>query len=58
MLWPILLVVIAAATGVFVGLLVVRHESRRLWRLMVVPNVIVLMFYGFLLLFFGLGGSR
>ena len=57
-LWPILSVVLAAATGVLVGLAVVRRESRRLWWLVVVSNGIVLMFYGFLLLFFGLGGSR
>jgi hypothetical protein len=57
-LWPLLMIVLVALLGTFLGLSVGRRDFRRLRWLAVVPNTLVLFFYSFLLLFFGLGGSR
>jgi len=57
-LWPLLVIVLAAALGIFLGLSIGRQDFRRLRWLVMMPNGVVLCFYSFLLLFFGLGGSR
>ncbi len=57
-LWPIGFVVVAAAAGLVTGLRLATRVSRGLGALVAVPNLIVLLFYGFFLLFFGFGGSR
>ena len=57
-LWPLLMIVLVALLGTFLGLSVGRRDYRRLRWLAAVPNTMVLFFYSFLLLFFGLGGSR
>lgn len=57
-LWPLFVIVLAAVLGTFLGLSAGRRDFRRLRWLALVPNALVLFFYGFLLLFFGLGGSR
>jgi hypothetical protein len=57
-LWPLFAIVLAAVLGILLGLSIGRREFRRLGWLAVVPNTLLLFFYGFLLLFFGLGGSR
>jgi hypothetical protein len=57
-LWPIGFVVIAAAVGLMTGLRVAGRVSRLLGGLVAAPNLLVFLFYGFLLLFFGSGGSR
>jgi hypothetical protein len=50
--------VLAAAAGVLTGLLVTARVSGLLAVVVVVPNLLILLLYGFLLAFFGLGGSR
>jgi hypothetical protein len=57
-LWPLLLIVLASLFGIVLGLRIARQGFRRLRWLVVAPNGLVLCFYGFLLLFFWLGGSR
>lgn len=57
-LWSIGIVVLAAALGMAVSLWVGRRDSWWLGAIAAFPNAAVLAFYGFLLLFFGLGGSR
>ncbi len=57
-LWPIAFVVVAAGAGLATGVTVAARISRRLGALVAAPNLLVLALYGFLLLFFGLGGSR
>ena len=57
-LWPIGFVAIAALAGAGAGAIIVARVSRGLGGAVVVANGLVLAFYGFLLLFFGLGGSR
>lgn len=57
-LWPLVGIVLAAAFGIVLGLRVGRRDFRRVRWLAMMPNGLVLCFYGFLLLFFGLGGSR
>ncbi len=57
-LWPIGFIVMAALAGLATGLRVATRVSKVLGALVVIPNFVVLGFYGFLLLFFGLGGSR
>jgi hypothetical protein len=57
-LWPLLVIVLASVFGIILGLWIGRQDLRRLRWLAVTPNGLVLCFYGFLLLFFGLGGSR
>jgi len=57
-LWPVLVIVLASVLGIVLGLRIGRQGLRRLRWLAVMPNALILCFYGFLLLFFGLGGSR
>lgn len=57
-LWPIGVIVLAAVAGLVTGLGVAARVSRLLGTMVAVPNLLVLALYGFLLLFFGLGGSR
>lgn len=57
-MWPIGFVAGAAAVGLASGLRIWRRDSRALGAVVAVPNGLVLALYGFLLLFFGLGGSR
>ncbi len=57
-LWPVGFVVLASMAGLVTGWRIVRRFSRWLGTLVMVPNALMLLFYGFLLLFFGLGGSR
>lgn len=57
-LWPLLVIVVAAGSGILVGLRIGRHDLPGLRWLAMIPNGLVLLFYGFFLLFFGLGGSR
>lgn len=57
-LWPVGIVVVASLAGLLTGLRLVTRVSRWLGGLVVIPNALILLFYGFLLLFFGLGGSR
>jgi VIT1/CCC1 family predicted Fe2+/Mn2+ transporter len=57
-LWPILVIVLVAVLGLVLGLRAGRRGPRWLRWLVVTPNGLVLLFYGFLLMFFGLGGSR
>lgn len=57
-LWPVGFVTAAAAVGLALGHRIWRRDSRALGAVVAVPNGLVLALYGFLLLFFGLGGSR
>lgn len=57
-LWPIAFVVAAAAAGLLTAVIIAANVSSLLGGLVMIPNVPVVLFYGFLLLFFGLGGSR
>ncbi|MEX2529432.1 MAG: hypothetical protein WD960_01555 [Gemmatimonadota bacterium] len=57
-LWPLLVIVLAAAFGMILGLRIGRRGFQWLRWLAMIPNGVVLCLYGFLLLFFGLGGSR
>lgn len=57
-LWPVLAIVLAAGLGMTAGLAFGPRGSRRIRWIALIPNGAVLLFYGFLLLFFGLGGSR
>jgi hypothetical protein len=57
-LWPIGFVAIAALAGMGTGIVIMSRLSRWVGGGVVVANGLVLAFYGFLLLFFGLGGSR
>ncbi len=57
-LWPIGFIVIAALAGLGTGLSIAHRVSRGLGALVAIPNLVVLGLYSFLLLFFGLGGSR
>ena len=57
-LWSLLPVILVAAVAVAVGAKAAIRGSRWLGTLVVTANLIVVLFYGFLLLFFGLGGSR
>lgn len=57
-LWPVLVIVLAALMGLGLGLNFGRRSFPRLRWLVMIPNGAVLLFYGFFLLFFGLGGSR
>lgn len=57
-LWPLLVIVLAAALGIFLGLRIGRQDFRGLRWFVMIPNGLVLCFYSFFLLFFGLGGSR
>ena len=57
-LWSIGFVVIVAVAGLVTGLRVATRVSPGLGALVGVPNALVVLFFGFLLLFFGLGGSR
>jgi len=57
-LWPIGFVVFVAAGGMVMGLRVAAVATRSLGLIVALPNLLVLTTYGFLLVFFGLGGSR
>lgn len=57
-LWPLLVIVLTAVLGIFLGLRIGHQDFRRVRWLAMMPNGLVLCFYGFLLLFFGPGGSR
>ena len=57
-LWPIGFVAGAAAVGLVTGLRIGARASRALGAVVAILNGLVLAFYGFFLLFFGLGGSR
>lgn len=57
-LWPVFFVVVVAGAGLWVVGKAVDDRSTWIRLLSAVPNGLVLMFYGFFLLFFGLGGSR
>ena len=51
-------IVVGALAGFATGVRLATRVSRGLGALVAAPNLLVLAFYGFLLLFFGLGGSR
>jgi len=57
-LWPIGFVAIAALAGVGTGAVITARVSRWIGGAVIVANGLILAFYGFLLLIFGLGGSR
>ena len=57
-LWPIAFIVVAALAGLGAGITIARRVSRTLGLAVALPNLLVLAPYGFLLVFFGLGGSR
>ena len=57
-LWPLLVIVLAAGFGLLLGLRSGRCDRPWLRWLAAIPNAAILCFYGFLLLFFGLDGSR
>ena len=57
-LWPIVVVVLVAGIGLWVGLRAAIRRPRWVGLLAVVANGLIVMLYGFLLVFFGLGGSR
>ncbi len=57
-LWPIAFAAAAAAAGLLIGLIIAIRASGILGAVVIIPNVPVFLFYGFLLLFFGMGGSR
>jgi len=57
-LWPVALVALVAAVCVIVGLRIAIRHRRWTGLLVAIPNGLILLFYGFLLLFFGLDGSR
>lgn len=57
-LWPLVVIVMGAVLGTAVGLRLVRRGFRLSGAVLAAPNLLVLLFYGFLLAFFGLGGSR
>ena len=57
-LWPIGFIAVVAAAGLVTGLRLGTRVSRVLGAVISIPNGLVLVFYGFFLLFFGLGGSR
>lgn len=56
-LWPVFGVVLAAGIGIIASIAFTRGSSLRRW-ISLIPNGAVLLFYGFLLLFFGFGASR
>lgn len=55
---PIVAIVIVAGVGLVVGLRATRRPPRWIGLVAVVTNALIVMLYGFLLVFFGLGGSR
>lgn len=57
-LWPIVVIVIGATAGVVTGLRLARRGASIPGVLVTAVNLVVLLFYGFLLAFFGMGGSR
>ncbi len=57
-LWPIAFVAAATAAGLLIGVIIAIRASGILGAVVIIPNVPVFLFYGFLLLFFGMGGSR
>ena len=57
-LWPLLVIVGAAAVGFACGVLLGRRGARLLGVIVATPNLLVLAYYGFFLAFFGLGASR
>ena len=57
-LWQIAAIVFVAGIGLFVGLRTARRSPRWIGLLTIVSNGLILVLYGFLLVFFGLGGSR
>lgn len=57
-LWPLGFVVLVALVGLLLGARTWRSGSRWTGALIALPNLVVLGPYLFLLVFFGLGGSR
>jgi hypothetical protein len=57
-LWPLVFIVAASLLGVLVARWVARRRSRLAALVIAVPNGLIFLLYGFLLAFFGLGGSR
>jgi len=57
-LWPIGAIVLVAGLGLLPAFLVGARESWTLGTILMIPNLAIVLVYGFLLLFFGLGGSR
>ena len=57
-LWPIGFVAGAAATGLWIGCRLSGGGSRAAGAVIALVSGAVLAYYGFFLLFFGLGGSR
>ena len=57
-LWSIVPVVLVAGVAVVVGVRAVIQRPRWLGYLVVTADGLVVLLYGFLLIFFGLGGSR
>ena len=57
-LWPLGFVALTGAAGLITGFRLGVRGSWVLGALVSIPNGLVLAFYGFLVLFFGLGGSR
>ena len=57
-LWPIGAIVLVAGLGLIPAFQLGARESWSLGTMLMIPNLAVVLFYGFLLLFFGLGGSR
>lgn len=56
-LWPLFVIVLVAVLGIFL-VLRIGPDFRLLRWLAIAPNGLVLCYYGFFLLFFGLGASR
>jgi hypothetical protein len=56
--WPLISIVIGAMLGLSVATWVARRASVFVGIIVAGPNLLVLLFYGFFLAFFGMGGSR
>jgi hypothetical protein len=56
--WPITVILLVAIMAVGFGIRCARHSPRWPGFLIIFVNVLIVGLYGFLLVFFGLGGSR
>lgn len=57
-LWPLVSIVLVSGLGIILIIRIAFQQSSRFLWLAMIPNGVILLFYGFLLLFFGLGGCR